>query len=749
MAWLLPLAAAHSQTIETQAVFSSPLSICASGSCTISCSAGTDPGGLPYGFTYGACTDGTSIPANFTNSDTLSMTVSGPGGNMTATANAASSWTQFIGSGGGGTLSAGDAISGQMKIYARVSPNATVSMLTTISLNDSVTGETGQTDAEAGYQDACSSDHIYVGTYNLSHSCGVSIGGTPLPGTDFYPLNVNLGISAVASAGATGTPNSGSGNASMQITISVQGPVMQELSGSGQTGIVGQGLAQPLTVQVVDGQTGQPVQGVGISFSVTASPSGSTGASVQGSATTDVNGNASTGLTLGSLPGTYSVQAQCGSCMANLTETFNETAETLQQGTGLYYVSGNGSGPVLTTLPNPLVARAMAFGVAQPGLSVTFQSNAPATFLSPTTVTTDDNGVASVSGVTLPTFNGSYSVTATCSACQLQPQVTFLLTAKSQLSNIFNLFPASTYLSSSGVNPAAPPSSNGTQSPTTTPGVDPNAAQATFDQASYSIGFGNTTFACVSVNPADTPPSAVGFSSLNGGFQATQVGSQGGCAGLTIAVKSNTDTPSCIGSDILVASLISNGQVIGGAQLINVLPSENASLSIQGQCQPSTLNSYQLYLYNHGLATCIGDTYNLVFSISSPYSVLGLPWSENIYGHQPIGVFQNQPNPLPLCPGAPTPTPSALVANQPNNLLHTLQPAVVDFNGSWFLGSAPQCGEQFSQDILLGGHFSAPVSQGGILLGGGCFIQTNTLQGLYFRNGTISTRRSDYQGLFQ
>jgi hypothetical protein len=88
-----------------------------------------------------------------------------------------------------------------------------------------------------------------------------------------------------------------------------------------------------------------------------------------------------------------------------------------------------------------------------------------------------------------------------------------------------------------------------------------------------------------------------------------------------------------------------------------------------------------------------------------------------------------------------------------NQLLHTVEIGVTDVNGEILATrDVKQCGYQVSQDILLGGHFSAPVLQGGgggVLLGGACFLQTNTIQQLLFRNGSLSTRRSDYQGLFQ
>lgn len=84
-------------------------------------------------------------------------------------------------------------------------------------------------------------------------------------------------------------------------------------SGNRQRAAVGVALTNALTVTVADG-TDAPVSGVAVVFHIASAPQGSTGHAITGSVQTlsvnsDINGIASVILTLGSVPGAYTVTA--------------------------------------------------------------------------------------------------------------------------------------------------------------------------------------------------------------------------------------------------------------------------------------------------------------------------------------------------------------------------------------------------------------------------------------------------------
>jgi hypothetical protein len=119
-----------------------------------------------------------------------------------------------------------------------------------------------------------------------------------------------LAIFAAACGGSTDP--GGSANGASQIQI---------VSGNGQVQLVGQALASPLVVKVVN-SSGNPVQGATVTFSVA---SGSATLSPT-SATTDATGQAKTTVTLGSSPGNVQINASVGG--TSLVVAFVVTAGT-------------------------------------------------------------------------------------------------------------------------------------------------------------------------------------------------------------------------------------------------------------------------------------------------------------------------------------------------------------------------------------------------------------------------------------
>ena len=213
---------------------------------------------------------------------------------------------------------------------------------------------------------------------------------------------------------------------------------LTKVSGDGQQGPVGDPLAKPFVVSVLD-QDGEAFAGTVVTFSVTAG--GGTLAST--SATTDAKGRARSTLTLGNDAGTNTVAAT----VAGLDPvTFTATA-TDQTPHSLTKVSGDSqTGPASTQLAAPFVVSVLdQDGEAFVGASVTFSVAAgggmllsttgsnPCTVVSSTssaTATTDANGRAAIR-LTLGSELGTNTVTAT--VAELEP-ATFTATAAEQAS---------------------------------------------------------------------------------------------------------------------------------------------------------------------------------------------------------------------------------------------------------------------------------------------------------------------------
>ncbi|MCO5170525.1 MAG: Ig-like domain-containing protein [Planctomycetes bacterium] len=159
-------------------------------------------------------------------------------------------------------------------------------------------------------------------------------------------------------------------------------------SGDAQSGTVGAALANPLVVTVRDAQ-GNPVPNVTVAFAVAEGD----GSVSPASAASNAQGQASTRLTLGRTAGTNRVIAT----VQGLTPvTFSATGRAGAAAT-LVVVSGdNQSGTAGAALALPFVAAARdAFGNGVQGVAVTFAVTAGGGSLTPASVTTDAQGLAS------------------------------------------------------------------------------------------------------------------------------------------------------------------------------------------------------------------------------------------------------------------------------------------------------------------------------------------------------------------
>lgn len=177
------------------------------------------------------------------------------------------------------------------------------------------------------------------------------------------------------------------------------------VSGNGQSGIAGSALPSPFVVVITDAND-FPLNGTTVDFEVT----GGDGTLSAGSATTGIDGRASVTLTLGATAGSNNVTAKAGALAP-----VNFTATGLPAGpAAIAIVSGNNqSAAAGSTLPNPLVVSVTdAANAPVDGATVTFSITGGGGSLSTGSATTGPNGQASVT-LTLGAGPGPNTVTAT------------------------------------------------------------------------------------------------------------------------------------------------------------------------------------------------------------------------------------------------------------------------------------------------------------------------------------------------
>ena len=249
-------------------------------------------------------------------------------------------------------------------------------------------------------------------------------------------VSVSSGGATLAAGGRDGTILLWDTSERTQFSKQAIPQTLTKVSGNGQEGQVGEPLAKPFVVSVLD-QDGSAFAGAVVTFSVTAGGGTLSAATV----TTDANGRATTRLTLGSDAGTNTVEATVEGLEP---ETFTATA-VVQTPHSLTKVSGDGQeGPASTQLAEPFVVSVLdQDGEAFAGATVTFSVPAGGGMLSSTTdanpctiasstssatATTDANGQAATR-LTLGSEPGTNTVAATVEG--LEP-VTFTATAAEQ-----------------------------------------------------------------------------------------------------------------------------------------------------------------------------------------------------------------------------------------------------------------------------------------------------------------------------
>jgi adhesin/invasin len=189
-------------------------------------------------------------------------------------------------------------------------------------------------------------------------------------------------------------------------------------SGDGQTGIVGQPLANPIRVTVTDG--GAPLAGATINWSTTAA-----GAELAASTVTDASGVASNAWRLGTVSGSQTAQASLtgasGSPLSFTATAAPDIATTLSE-----FGGNQQRAPINTQLSAPVQAKvADQFGNGVPGVSVEWSADNATT--SAASVPTDASGVSGVT-VTAGPDEGPIIIIATSGTLVGSP-VNFTATA--------------------------------------------------------------------------------------------------------------------------------------------------------------------------------------------------------------------------------------------------------------------------------------------------------------------------------
>ena len=176
-------------------------------------------------------------------------------------------------------------------------------------------------------------------------------------------------------------------------------------AGGGQTAAAGTTLPTALTVLASNPYTGQPIPNVSITFS----DGGAGGTFGSPTVITGSNGQASTSYTLPKTPKNISITA---SATGYASASFVETG-VVGPVASIATISGSKqTGPVGTTLPNPIVVKAKdAFGNLEVGAQISFSDGYNGTF-SPNPGITGTNGEATVT-YTLPTVAKTLTVSAT------------------------------------------------------------------------------------------------------------------------------------------------------------------------------------------------------------------------------------------------------------------------------------------------------------------------------------------------
>ncbi len=252
----------------------------------------------------------------------------------------------------------------------------------------------------------------------------------PVPGVDvtFTPSGDGSVVNTTATSDAMGVASSGGWTltsapaantldasaagvttVTFDATATVQVGSIAIDAGDGQSATVGQTVAIPLRVLVLD-VSSNPAPGIPVTFAVTLGGGSVTGAT----GVTDASGLLTLGSwTLGTIAGANEVEASVDSDPTALFALFNATGTT-DTPTSMTVSAGDGQSAIVgTAVPiAPAVVVMDQFANPIAGTSVAFAASADGQVV-PASVITDGSGVATVTSWTLATAAGANTLTAT------------------------------------------------------------------------------------------------------------------------------------------------------------------------------------------------------------------------------------------------------------------------------------------------------------------------------------------------
>ena len=378
-------------------------------------------------FTVEAQEDGSAVSG-----ETVTFSVSPDDGTVslsttsaTTDSNGRASTILRTGSGSSGpytvTASIGDSsVSGTATVETSPPPLRTLAMFSD-NLGASQPGDTVTFTVEVGEGGSPVQDQTV--TFSVSPDDGtVSLSTTSATTGSDGRAQTTLTLGSSASGSYEVTASAGSQSISSTVTVETSTSQQQQqqnqqqqastttpesVSGDNQTGLTGETLMNPFVVEVRD-QNGNPLGGITVTFVVSAGDGSLSDTSVD----TDANGLAQSTLTLGSEPGTNTVEAS----VEEITEpvTFNaEASLPPPMPTALSIISGdNQNGLTGETLADPFVVEVRdQNGDPLEGVTVTFIVSAGGGSLSDPSVETDANGLAQTA-LTLGNDPGTNAVEA-------------------------------------------------------------------------------------------------------------------------------------------------------------------------------------------------------------------------------------------------------------------------------------------------------------------------------------------------
>lgn len=267
-------------------------------------------------------------------------------------------------------------------------------------------------------------------TNNGSPVSGVSVafsdGGV---GGTFNPPTATTGSNGTASSSYTlpstaqtvtvTATSSGYTSATFTETATAAVKILTITAGNNQSGTEGTTLPLALTVTATD--NGVDASGVSVTFS----DGGAGGTFGTPTVTTGSSGTASTTYTLPATAETITITAAAS---GYTSATFTETSTAGQTITAIILISGGKQvGTVGTTLPNPIVMRAVNGTKSVVGASITFSDGGVGGTFSPNPAITTSNGEAT-SSYTLPT-TAKTSITITATSGSISGKTTEQATA--------------------------------------------------------------------------------------------------------------------------------------------------------------------------------------------------------------------------------------------------------------------------------------------------------------------------------